>query len=615
MQTYDFRALEQKWRPRWEQADLHRAQRREGREKAYILDFFPYPSGAGLSVGHCRNYVPTCVAARFERMRGKDVLHPMGWDAFGLPAESYAIRHGVQPRDSSRAFSANYRRQLQLIACSYDWSREIDSSTPGYYRWTQWFFVLLFERGLAYQADGEQWWCASCKTILANEQVEHGKCWRCSGEVTKKELRQWYFRITAYAERLRADLERLQWPERIKRMQANWIGGMHDWLISRQRYWGAPIPIVHCPTCGPVAVPASQLPVELPETQDFQPNDDGRSPLSRLESWVATSCPRCSGPARRETDTMDGFACSSWYFLRFASPDYEHGPFDPRAVSDWLPVDTYVGGAEHAVMHLLYVRFWTKVMFDAGLIDFDEPFPRLLSQGVLHAASDGRRMSKSRGNVVTPDEVVARHGVDALRAYVLFLGPFDGDVTWSDDNICGIERFLRRVWQLATTPHAEGTAYDADFERERHRVIARVTTEFEAFEFNTAIAGLMEYASYLARAPAVPAAQWAAAVESLTLLLAPICPFIAEEIWAQSGHSASIQSAPWPSYDPALAQSELTTIVVMIDGKVRERLNAPRGLSEDALRERALAAVESQLQGRAPRQVIVVPDRLVNVVL
>ena len=635
---YDFKTVENKWRPIWEADDLYRTGDDPQKPNKMILDFFPYPSGAGLSVGHCRNYVPVCISSRYYRMQGFNVLHPMGWDAFGLPAENYAIKHHIHPRESTEIFANTYKRQFKLIECSYDWSREIYSTDPEYYRWTQYFFRLLFERGLAYQAIGSQWWCPECQTILANEQVEQGKCWRCDSEVTKKDLMQWYFKITDYADRLIADLDEVDWPEPIKLMQRNWIGrsegadvvfsienrdatittfttrpdtlfgvtfiaiapehplvdeivvdgqqtavsdyisqaqrateiermaadkektgvftgsyaihplsgeripiwvadyvmmgygtgavmgvpghdsrdfafarkfelpavevifppedsdfegdcfteygmlvnsgqfsGMdsqtaivaitaelqaknkgkkqvtyklRDWLISRQRYWGAPIPIIHCPDCGPVAVPEADLPVRLPETDDFAPAGDGRSPLARIEEWVNVPCPECGCPAQRETDTMDGFACSSWYFLRFASPHEQERPFDPEAVAKWLPVDTYVGGAEHAVMHLLYARFWTKVMFDAGMIDFVEPFTQLRNQGMLLSATDGRKMSKSKGNVVTPDEVVAEHGADALRMYVVFLGPFDAEVTWDDVGIRGVTRFLDRYWRF-----------------------------------------------------------------------------------------------------------------------------------------------------------------------
>ena len=825
---YDFGALEEKWRPRWQAEDLYRTGDDPAKANVYILDFFPYPSGDGLSVGHCRNYVPTCVSARFHRMRGYNVLHPMGWDAFGLPAENYAIKHGIHPAQTTRRFAANYKRQMQLVECSYDWSREIYSTDPDYYRWTQWFFLLLFHRGLAYRALGSQWWCPHCKTILANEQVEDGRCWRCDTTVTRKELEQWYFKITDYADRLLADLDTIDWPERIKGMQRHWIGrsegaevifvigderlpvfttradtlygatflalapehplveritaperaaavaayveaarrmtdidrvaadrpktgvftgatAVHpltgapvpiwvadyvlsgygsgavmgvpahdardfafareqglpvvevvvpltadrrgsiaagediapdkaaavghrpvavfedegtlidsgpytglpsaeaaaritadlavrglgqeriayrfrDWLISRQRYWGAPIPIVHCPACGAVPVPEAELPLRLPEVDDFAPSGDGRSPLARATDWVNTTCPACGGPAQRETDTMDGFACSSWYFLRFASPHEAERPFDPAAVRDWLPVDTYVGGAEHAVMHLLYARFWTKVMRDAGLIDFDEPFTQLRNQGMLLSPQDGQKMSKSRGNVVTPDEVVAAHGADALRAYVLFLGPFDANALWDDRGIIGVDRFLERYWRLAnefeTLP---GGPYSEAFERARHRTIRRVTADMEKFRFNTAVAALMEYVNglYAARAGGAATTQWREAIRTLTLLLAPIAPFATEEVWREIlGERESVHRATWPAWEEALAAEAEVTIVIQVNGKLRDRLLVEAGSDAAALHAIALAneRVQASLGGRAPREVIVVPDRLVNVV-
>ena len=747
MKQYDFEASEQNYKKLWTDIDLYQTGNDPEKPDYYMLDFFPYPSGEGLSVGHCRNYVPTCVDARFHRMRGFNVLHPMGWDAFGLPAENYAIKHGIHPQETTQKFSANYKRQMKLIECSYDWSREIDSTDPDYYRWTQWFFLLLFKRGLAYQALGSQWWCPQCLTILANEQVENGRCWRCDSLVEKKDLKQWYFKITAYAERLLADLDGIAWSEHIKTIQRHWIGrsegaeivftvkeqnsydipvfttrpdtlygatflvlapehpivsqitaaeqetavaayiaqakrktemdrqtadqektgiftggyaihpltgtavpiwiadyvllgygtgaimavpahdsrdyafaqkydlpiipvietggddmmaqgtminsgsfsGMtsaeggaqivaklakqgkgraevsykiRDWLISRQRYWGAPIPIVHCPTCGPVAVPEEELPVLLPDTKDFAPTGDGRSPLARISEWVNTSCPQCGGTAQRETDTMDGFACSSWYFLRFPNPHYADGPFDPKAVGRWLPVDTYVGGAEHAVLHLLYARFWTKVMFDAGLIAFTEPFSQLRNQGMLLSATNGQKMSKSKGNVVTPDEVVAEHGVDALRAYVLFLGPFDAEVTWDDEGIVGVTRFLRRFWKLANSVIGGQYSVSSEqysvsseqspispFERRRHQVIQRMTHDMEQFRFNTAVATMMTYLNdlYAFQNEAIPASQWREAVATFAKLLAPICPFMAEAVWQEVlGHTDSVHEQVWP---------------------------------------------------------------------
>ncbi|MGD8586947.1 MAG: leucine--tRNA ligase [Chloroflexota bacterium] len=819
MEEYNFKKLEAKWRPTWQAIDLYRTGTETGKPKHYILDFFPYPSGDGLSVGHCRNYVPTCVAARYKRKRGFNVLHPMGWDAFGLPAENYAIKHGIHPRITTQRHNANYRRQMQLIECSYDWSREFSSTDPEYYRWTQWFFLLLFKRGLAYRAAGSQWWCPVDKTILANEQVINGRCWRCDSLVTKKDLQQWYFKITDYADRLLAGLETIDWPEPIKLMQRNWIGRsegaeilfeiedgdgagsmvttfttrpdtlfgvtflvlapehplvaqitsvgqraaveeyvaqarrateierlaadkekrgvfsgayarhpltgqripiwvadyvlmgygsgavmgvpahdsrdfafaqkyglpivevvspdgkvhgvaecfaepgmminsgdysglssqaggskvtadlkarglgkeqvtykMRDWLISRQRYWGAPIPIIHCPECGPVAVPEDDLPVRLPEMDDFAPTDDGRSPLARNEAWLHTTCPECGRPAIRETDTMDGFACSSWYFLRFASPHTQDGPFDPAAVEYWLPVDTYVGGAEHAVMHLLYARFWTKVMYDAGLIAFDEPFSQLRNQGVLHAA-DGQRMSKSRGNVITPDEVVAEHGADALRTYILFIGPFDGDVIWDDANIKGVDRFLERYWKLAWTMAAVENDRPAEaevedeFRRQMHRLVHDVTADFERYKFNTAVAALMKYLNYLVEQQEAPigAVLWRQALETFTNLLSPIAPFVSEEIWQEAlGHQGcSVHEEDWPPYDETMIVADTVTIMIQVNGRLRDRVEAPVGIADAELAQLVLARdkVRRHLNGKAVRKTIVVPGRLVNLVV
>ena len=817
---YDFKKIEAKWRAYWDKIDLYQTENDPAKPDMYILDFFPYPSGAGLSVGHGRNYVPTCVSSRFHRMRGYNVLHPMGWDAFGLPAENYAVKHGIHPRESTKIFTDTYRRQMKLLECSYDWSREINSTHPDYYRWTQWFFLLLHQRGLAYQSLGEQWFCPQCQTILANEQVENGLCWRCDSPVEKKALKQWYFKITKYADRLLADLDTIDWPESIKTMQRNWIGRsegaevvfavetrrasqtlrvweipvfttrpdtlfgvtflalapehplvadittpeqvdavktyveaakrmseidrlaaeqtktgvftgatavhpltgqsisiwvadyvmmgygtgavmgvpghderdyafaqkydlpiievvspdgqsqgvaacftdygviinsgpysgmdsatggaqivadlaahsagrrqtaykMRDWLISRQRYWGAPIPIIHCPDCGAVPVPKADLPVLLPEIDNFAPVGDGRSPLANVSEWVNTTCPQCGSPAQRETDTMDGFACSSWYFLRFANPHYAAGPFDPTAVSRWLPVDTYVGGAEHAVMHLLYARFWTKVIFDAGLINFDEPFSQLRNQGMLLSAVDGRKMSKSGGNVVTPDEVAATHGVDALRAFTLFLGPFDAEVTWDDTGIKGVTRFLDRFWRVASRQVANGQVASLPhqgFERERHKFIKRITGEMEQFRFNTAVAAYMEYLNYLIEMQdeVVPARQWRQAIETLTLLLAPVCPFIAEEVWQDTlGHADSVHRQSWPMFDESLAIDEVVTVIVQVNGKVRDRIEMASDVDETVLRETAVASpkIQSFINGKPIRKVIVVPPALVNIVI
>ena len=809
--------IERKWQKRWAETALYRTPTPKDGSVAtfYCLDFFPYPSGAGLSVGHCRNYVPTDVISRFHRMRGNAVLHPMGWDAFGLPAENEAIDKGVHPRDSTRRYAANYKRQMSLVGASYDWAREIDSSDPAYYRWTQWIFGLLYRRGLAYQALSPVNWCASCQTTLANEEVEGGTCWRCHQPVTRRDLEQWFLRITAYADELLQETDHLDWPEHILAMQRHWIGRsegvefemqvagresaafrvfttrpdtvygmtfavlapehplvthitapeqmaevetyadsarrlteierlsterhrdgvwtgayainpvngrqvliyvadyvlmgygtgaimavpahdqrdyefarqyglpvvevirpaegsweqdaayegqglmirsgpfdgqpsgeagkaittameeagygtrtvqyrMRDWLISRQRYWGAPIPIVHCPQCGPVLVPETDLPVLLPHMPDYLPRGDGQSPLANLANFVHTACPDCGGPARRETDTMGGFACSSWYFLRFADPWYDRGPFNPTEVQRWLPVDLYVGGAEHAVMHLLYARFWTKVLADAAMLSFREPFPKLRSQGIVHAA-DGKRMSKSRGNVVTPDEMVARHGADGLRLHLLFMAPFDRNVSWDQEGIVGAGRFLQRVWRLCQATSDQGTSGqgtaggEAALGRVLHKTVRRVTEDVEVFKFNTAVAALMEFTNalgaHLEEQGATPAFEQAA--ETLILMLAPFAPHIAEELWARRGGDYSVHQQSWPVYDPNLAADETLTLVVQVNGRLRDRLPVPAGISEEEARQRALESerVQEYLNGRQPKRVIVVPRQLVNIVL
>jgi leucyl-tRNA synthetase len=832
---YDFKAIESKWRSYWEKLGLYKTGADPDKPKYYVLDFFPYPSGDGLSVGHCRNYIPTCVMARFMRMRGYNVLHPMGWDAFGLPAENYSIKMKVHPSVTTKNNTDNYRRQMRLVECSYDWEREINSTDPAYYKWTQWFFLLLFKRGLAYQAVGSQWWCPNCKTILANEQVENGRCWRCDSEVTKKDLKQWYFKITEYAERLLADLDTINWPEPIKLMQSNWIGKsegaeviftvkhakhdhqipvfttrvdtlfgvsflalapehpltMHlttpeqraevsayvekskrmteidrmstekektgvftgsyathpisgekipiwiadyvlmgygtgavmgvpghdtrdfafakkfglpiievispngqehgvdacfadygiminsgaysgfssqegierlcaeleskglgkkqvtykirDWLISRQRYWGGPIPIVHCEKDGAVAVPEEQLPVLLPELENFEPTGDGRSPLAKVESWVNTTCPTCGGPAKRETDTMDGFACSSWYFLRFASPHENNRPFDPEQMKYWLPVDLYVGGAEHAVLHLLYARFWTKVMYDAGLVPFVEPFPTLRNQGML-LSYDNQKMSKSRGNVVTPDAVAEEHGVDALRAYILFLGPFEAESKWEETGIKGVTRFLARVWNLAIDPLSptpplplsekmSGKAAEREkkqvdektFRRWMHKTIKRVTHDIEHFEFNTSVAALMEYVNFLYECRSADDSMaaspdlWREGLEVLVRLCSPIMPFIAEELWQEIlGHkNQSVHLLPWLSYDEAQLAEDIITIVVQVNGKLRDQIKVPVGIGEEDIKQAALSSpqVKKFIDGKTIVKVITVPEKLINVVV
>lgn len=818
-ERYDPQTVQAKWQPEWQKMGLYKTSDDRSKPKFYCLDFFPYPSGNGLSVGHLRNYVPTDVVSRMKRMQGLNVLHPMGWDAFGLPAENFAIKMGVHPAKTTEKNAANYRRQLSLVECSYDWEREINSTDPGYYRWTQWFFLLLYKRGLAYKATGAQWWCPDCRTILANEQVEQGQCWRCESQVEKKDLNQWFFKITDYADRLIDDLKTVDWPDRIKKMQENWIGKsigaevnfkgvnpitneeydipifttrvdtifgvtfmtlapehplveklthpdnkakveeyisesrkkseidrlstekektgvnlggfainpfngekipvfigdyvlygygtgavmavpahderdfafarkyslpvkevitpdgnaqgelkqafteygtlinsgqfsgknseaaiesminwlsenklgqkrvnykLRDWLISRQRYWGAPVPIIHCDKCGEVPVPEDQLPVELPEINEFKPGSDGKSPLAFIEEWVKTTCPKCGGAGRRETDTMDGFACSSWYFLRFISPKLSEAPFDKEAGKYWLPVDLYVGGAEHAVMHLLYARFWTKVMYDAGLVPFIEPFTKLRNQGMMLAA-DGTKMSKSKNNVITPDEMVEKYGVDTLRAFILFLGTFELEVSWSDEGIRGMHRFINRVYDLISEypgGKAEASGKEAEeLNRIVHRTIKAVSYDIENFSFNTAIARLMELTNamidFARKTDLAGTTLWQKAAQTLLVLLAPITPFLAEELWQSTGGAGSVHKQNWPVHDEKALVESTVVLPVQVNGKLRDQIELPADVDEAGARKAAEASekVQKYIEGTQIIKFIYVPKRMISFVV
>ena len=812
---YNPQAIEPKWQQLWEREALYLTSPVSDRPKFYCLDFFPYPSGDGLHVGHCRNYVPTDVLSRFKRMQGFHVLHPMGWDAFGEPTERHAMQHNIHPRETTDRNTANFRRQMRLIGASYDWSREIDSSRPEYYRWTQAFFLLLYRRGLAYRDTNWQWWCPECQTTLSSHEVAGGVCWRGHSGVHRRKIPAWYFRITAYADELAEALDSVDWPEPIKAMQRNWIGRsegcqvtfgtpdgvalpvfttrpdtlfgvsflvlapehplvdlltveaqrdlvrayvvqaarrgevermqadrektgiftgsyathplsgakipiwvadyvlpgygtgavmgvpahderdfafarrfdldipvviappgaasldsaawqqaypgegqlvnsgqfdglasqeagqqitaalqqagagqpqvtyrMRDWLISRQRYWGAPIPIVLCPECGPTPVPESELPVLLPEMQDFRPDDSGRSPLARLPEFVNTTCPQCGAPAQRETDTMGGFACSSWYFLRFASPHDDRQAFDPQAVRYWLPVDLYVGGAEHAVLHLLYARFWTKVMADAGLLAFREPFSKLLNQGQL-LGLDGQRMSKSRGNVITPDSIAESFGADALRLYVMFMAPFDQDIGWAEDGVRGTRRFLNRIWTLYGETYGACQAAqgeDALLTRRMHQTIQRVGERIQAFRFNTMVSALMEFANLLferRQAGAWQTAAYSHALETMMVLLAPAAPHFAEELWRVTGHTDSVHRQPWPAWDPDLAAEETVQVAVQINGRLRGVVDAPLQASQDEIVALVCSqgSLQAYLAGKSITRAFYVPGKIINLML
>ena len=826
-ERYPFAEIEGKWQKAWEDSGQFRVTEDPARPKYYCLEMFPYPSGR-IHMGHVRVYAIGDLLARYKWMRGFNVLHPMGWDAFGLPAENAAIDNGVHPAVWTYENIKNMRSQLRRMGISYDWDRELATCDPTYYRWEQLIFIRMFERGLAYKKRSTVNWCPSCQTILANEQVEAGRCWRCDSEVTTKEIEGWFFKITQYAEELLDWCDRLPgWPERVLTMQRNWIGksegaefdlpvvgrpgvalrifttrpdtafGMtyavlapehplvdtlvadpaegrrvdafrkdvareseierlaadrpkrglrltarainpfnrqeiplfladyvlmgygtgaimavpgedqrdwdfakqqglpiiatvkrpegweetqaytgdgvkinsgfldglpvveakrkaidwlrgkklgesrvnyrlRDWGISRQRYWGAPIPILYCPKDGMVPERDDRLPVVLPE--DVQISGKGGSPLAEVTHFVNARCPKCDGPAKRETDTMDTFVESSWYFFRYCSPRYEGGMFEGKAGAYWMPVDQYIGGIEHAVLHLLYARFYTKVLRDMGLTAADEPFRALLSQGMV--IKDGAKMSKSKGNVVDPDELIRRYGADTARLFSLFAAPPEKDLEWNDRGVEGASRFLNRVWRFVhahldelRTP-APGTkpAAPADsetgraFRRTIHETIARVTSDIdEDFHFNTAISAVMELVNALhdfdrVSMDTVGAAErqrlLREAVETMLLLLGPVTPHIAEELWRALGHRESVFRQRWPAADPAALQRDEVVIIVQVDGRVRSRLTVDAAAAEREIQDRALAdeKVRAWLDGRQVAKVVVVPGRLVNVV-
>ncbi|MBO0689748.1 MAG: leucine--tRNA ligase [Candidatus Dormibacteraeota bacterium] len=806
--------IEPKWQRRWAEAGVFRASDGSRRPKFYNLVMFPYPSG-DPTVGHMRNYVIGDLLSRFMHMRGYEVLHPFGWDAFGLPAENAAMKQGegTHPRTWTERNIANFRKQVETIGVLYDWSREVTTCSADYYRWTQWLFLLFYERGLAYRALAPVNWCPIDQTVLANEQVINGRCWRHPDTpVERRDLEQWFLRTTEYADRLLDDLDHLDhWPEKVRVMQANWIGRsqgveadfeveglpgeplriyttrpdtvfgatfmvlapehplvervttpehraaveayveqarsrteidrlslerektgvstggfainpgtgeripiwvadyvlmtygtgaimavpahderdfafarqfgleireviappdgargdlaeaytghgvmvnsgefdgldtetgferiadwleerglgtratkyrMRDWLISRQRYWGAPIPVVHCPACGIVPVPADQLPVELPETY---------LRLADQPDWYRTVCPECGGEATRETDTMDTFIDSSWYFLRYTDAHNGAAPFGREKADRWMAVDQYTGGVEHAILHLLYSRFFQKVLHDAGLVEAEEPFTRLFTQGMV--LRFGEVMSKSKGNGVSPDELVAEQGADAGRVYEMFIGPPEADVEWSDEGLAGPVRFLQKVWRLVLEPaafagRAASGADGADgstLRRRVHQTIAKVTADYADFHFNTAVAALMELANamqdYLAAGGSTgQETEWGEAVRSLALLLHPLAPHITEELWERIGGEGLCVDAAWPAHDPAALVEPEVTLVVQVGGKVRDRLRVPVGLAEEAAVDRALASVPVQRalgEGGRPSKVVFVPDRLVNLV-
>ena len=797
---YDFAAVEKKWQDIWEKEGVFRAKDDYTLPKYYALVEFPYPSGQGLHVGHPRSYTAIDIVARKRRLQGFNVLYPMGWDAFGLPTENYAIKHHIHPEIVTRDNIAHFKRQLKSLGLSFDWSREINTTDPSYYKWTQWIFLQLFKRGLAYKKKMSVNWCTSCKVVLANEEVVNGVCERCGGEVIHKVKSQWMLRITEYAQRLIDDLDAVDYIGRVKVQQRNWIGRstgaevrfdttagdpltvyttrpdtlfgatymvispehpllgkwaprignwgavqayqresarksdfertevekektgveiqgvravnpangreipiyisdyvlmtygtgaimavpahdtrdwdfakkfglpivevvqggdvrreaftdcatgvlvnsgfldglsveqakkrivawleengrgapkvnykLRDWVFSRQRYWGEPIPLVHCDKCGWVPVPESELPLRLPEVESYEPTENGESPLSQMADWVNTTCPRCGGPARRETDTMPQWAGSSWYFLRYCDPHNDSRLASPEALKYWMPVDWYNGGMEHTTLHLLYSRFWHKFLYDIGVVPTKEPYQKRTSHGMI-LGENGEKMSKSRGNVVNPDDIVRDYGADTLRLYEMFVGDFEKAAPWSSASIKGCKRFLERIWGLQGRVTG-GDGYSRELEGSFHRCIKKVSEDIENLKFNTAIAAMMSLLNEIEGKGSLSRGEY----RTLLLLLNPFAPHITEELWSLARFGGMVARQKWPAYDEAKCVEQNAEIAVQVCGKLRGRVTIPADAGQDQALSaaRALERVSAQLQGKQVLRVIYVPGRLLNIV-
>ena len=792
---YNFKTIEKKWQNIWDKEKTYKVEIDKNKPKFYALVEFPYPSGAGLHVGHPRSYTAMDVIARKKRMQGFNVLYPMGFDAFGLPAENYAIKTGIHPAVSTKENIANFTRQMKSIGLSFDWDRCINTSSPEYYKWTQWMFIKFFEKGLAYKDKIAINWCPSCKVGLANEEVVNGHCERCGAEVVRKNKEQWMIAITKYADRLIDDLQDLDFVERVKAQQINWIGrsegaeldfkfgddkltvfttrpdtafgvtymvmapehelvqkymsrfanpkeikayieatakksdlqrtaddsktgvelkgmeavnpftgkeipvfisdyvltgygtgaimavpahdqrdydfakvfnlpiiqvleggdiseraweedGAHinsdflngmnkedgmkaaidyavkngfgrakvnyklrDWVFSRQRYWGEPIPMVYCEHCGWQPIPETELPLELPEVPDYHPNDEGESPLSKAGEWLNATCPKCGGHARRETDTMPNWAGSSWYFLRYCDPHNDKEFASKEALDYWMNVDWYNGGMEHTTLHLLYSRFWHKFLYDCGLVPTKEPYSKRTSHGMI-LAENGEKMSKSRGNVINPDDIVAAYGADTFRLYEAFIGPFDQAAMWSDESLMGVYRFVNKVYQLMKK------VYDIPMSEEdmraMHKCIIEVSERIDQMKFNTAVSSLMTYVNYMSSKDKVPAEMYL----NLLKLMSPFTPHLAEEMWARMGKNNSITVEPWPQGDKKLAEDSKVTYAVQICGKLRGTIEMPKDTAKEEVEKAALALdnVKRLLEGKTVRKIIVVPNKIVNIV-
>ena len=803
MARYNHAAVEKKWQEFWEKNPIN--PKDEKKEKYYCLDMFPYPSGSGLHVGHWRGYVISDAWSRYQVIKGKYVIHPMGWDAFGLPAENYAIKMGIHPSITTKKNVENIKRQLQQINAIYDWDMEVNTTDPNFYKWTQWIFVKMFEKGLAYEKEFPINWCPSCKTGLANEEVVDGKCERCGTAVTKKNLRQWMLKITESADRLLDDLQELDWPEKVKKMQAEWIGRsygaevdfalegreekitvfttrpdtlygatflvlapehpmvqkictdaqrekveayismaanksnvermavndkdktgeftgayainplngekcaiwisdyvladhgtgaimcvpahdardfafakkfdlpivqviskdgkeevleeayteasgiminsgewngresselkveaanevekrgfgrktvsfkLRDWVFSRQRYWGEPIPIVHCEKCGNVAVPVEELPLKLPEVENYEPTGTGESPLAGITDWVNCTCPKCGGPAKRETNTMPQWAGSSWYFLRYVDNHDDKALVSREKADKYLPVDMYIGGVEHAVLHLLYSRFWTKFLYDIGVVGFKEPFVKLFNQGMI-LGQNGIKMSKSMGNVVSPDDLVRDYGCDALRLYELFVGPPELDAEWDDRGIDGVYRFLNRFYNLVEESKDKNISPTKEMIRVRHNLIHDIQLRFDSFNLNTVVSGFMEYNNSLLDLAKKEGGVDLETLRSFSVLLAPFAPHIAEECYHLAKGEGSVFAAGWPEYDDKAMEADEIKLPLQVNGKVKAVLEVPKDLSKEEILAKAKECLRDKLDGTLVKEVYI-PGKIVNFVV
>jgi leucyl-tRNA synthetase len=608
---YNHKDIEGKWQKFWEENGIYKTENPSdsGKPKQYILDMFPYPSGAGLHVGHPRGYVATDVFARMRRMQGYNVLHPMGFDAFGLPAEQYAIKNKIHPKIAVEKNVETYKNQLEMMGFDYDWSREINTTDEGYYKWTQWCFLKMFEKGLVYQSDEPINWCPTCKTGLANEDLEDGKCERCGSEIEQKKLPQWVIRITDYKDRLIEDLNLLpKWPDYVKVSQKNWLDNLHDWVFARQRYWGEPIPIIHCEKCGAVAVPEKDLPVKLPEVENYEPTDTGESPLAGISDWVNATCPNCGGEAKRETNTMPQWAGSSWYYLRYMDPKNDEALVSKEKEEYWNSVDVYVGGMEHATRHLIYARFWHKFLYDIGVVSKKEPFEELHTVGLIQA-SDGRKMSKRWGNVVNPDEMVDRFGADSFRLFEMFIGPFEQSAAWNTDGMVGTTRFLERVWRAKEKIGEPNEEIDILV----NKTIKKITEDTLNFRFNTSVSSMMILVNAMESAPSFSLENY----KDFLKILAPFAPHMTEEIWHELGETQSIHKSEWPKFDESKIKDEKIKIAVQVNGKVRDEIEIISDASEDEAMDLVLSrpAIQEYVREQKIKKFIYVPGKIVNVVI